>query len=114
MQNYNKFRDKSSKDSFFILRYRVPGKKIQVYFNAPDISYYDEVATVFDKRESHTKTEHSFNAEFDFENDEFGNRSIRLRIGSYSQIEIGDKCIFTFQDGFFNIPVIREIKIVKQ
>lgn len=44
-----------------------------------------------------------------FDNEELGMRSINISRDLYNQVQQNDECLFTIQDGCFNIPVIKEI-----
>ena len=45
---------------------------------------------------------------FQFENGGIKDEGIRVDRTLFNQIEIGDTCTITFQNGFFNIPIIKD------
>lgn len=70
--------------------------------------FYNETATILCKEEGNYRTGREFRVEFDFENEKIGSLNLRVDIPFYNQAEPGDTYIFTLQNGFFNIPVIKD------
>ena len=68
---------------------------------------YEETATVINKSYNR-RNYYRYHITFQFENEEFKNEGIRVDRTLFNQIEIGDTCTITFQNGFFNIPIIKD------
>jgi hypothetical protein len=69
--------------------------------------YYNETATVISRYTGISSVGISHYVKFNFEDGKIG---IRRFNGSelYDQAQPGDTVIFTLQNGFFNIPVIKD------
>ena len=78
------------------------GVEIANYYIPSEHKYYNESATIINKDFSSL-----YRAEFHFENKELGVRTFDFGNDFYKQAEIGDRYTFTFQNGFFNIPIIK-------
>ena len=84
------------------------GVEIANYYIPSDYKYYNESATILNKYSSYSRgARHHYGVEFHFENKELGVRTLDFGNDFYKQAEIGDRYTFTFQNGFFNIPIIK-------
>lgn len=78
------------------------------YYIPTSHPYYEESATVLSKNYySGYNTAVHYDVECQFENGKIGTKLINDS-ELYDQAEIGDTIIFTLQNGFFNIPVIKD------
>lgn len=83
----------------FILNFYIPT-------NHPN---YEETAMVINK--SYTYNIRSYghhHITFQFENEEINDKVIRIDKALFNQIKLGDTCTITLQNGFFNIPIIKD------
>ncbi len=71
---------------------------------------YEETATVINKSFNGRRTRgySRYNITLRFENEKIDNEVIGVDKALFNQIEPGDTCIFTLQNGFFNFPVIKD------
>lgn len=70
--------------------------------------YYEESAIVLSKNYfSGYKTSEHYDVECQFKKEQIGTQLIN-DYELYNQVQIGDTVIFTLQNGFFNIPVIKD------
>ena len=84
------------------------GVEIANYYIPSEHKYYNESATILNKDFSSLyRAGVHFDVEFHFENKELGVRMFDFGNDFYKQAKIGDRYTFTFQNGFFNIPVIK-------
>ena len=84
------------------------GVEIANYYIPSEHKYYNESATIINKDFSSLyRAGVHFDIEFHFENKELGVRTFDFGNDFYKQAEIGDRYTFTFQNGFFNIPIIK-------
>lgn len=84
------------------------GVEIANYYIPSEYKYYNESATIINKDFSSLyRAGLHFDVEFHFENKELGVRTFDFGNDFYKQAEIGDRYTFTFQNGFFNIPIIK-------
>lgn len=84
------------------------GVEIANYYIPSEYKYYNESATIINKDFSSLyRAGFHFDIEFHFVNKEFGVRTFDFGNDFYKQAEIGDRYTFTFQNGFFNIPIIK-------
>lgn len=70
---------------------------------------YEETAMVINK--SYTYNIRSYghhHITFQFENEEINDKVIRIDKALFNQIKLGDTCTITLQNGFFNIPIIKD------
>lgn len=68
---------------------------------------YEETATVINKSSYVRKSSYNrYNITLRFEDEKIDNEIISVDKSLFNQIEPGDTCIFTLQNGFFNFPVI--------
>lgn len=78
------------------------------YYIPSSRPYYEEPATVLSKNYYNGyRTAIHYDVECQFENGEIGTKLIN-NSELYDQADIGDTFIFTLQNGFFNIPVIKD------
>lgn len=72
--------------------------------------HYEETATVINKsfHGKRTRSYSRYNITLRFENEKIDNEVIGVDKALFNQIEPGDTCIFTLQNGFFNFPVIKD------
>ena len=84
------------------------GVEIANYYIPSEYKYYNESATIINKDFSSLyRAGLHFDVEFHFENKELGVIAIDFGNDFYKQAEIGDRYNITFQNGFFNIPIIK-------
>lgn len=70
---------------------------------------YEETATVINKSSYVRKSSYDrYNINLRFENEKIDNEIISVDKALFNQIESGDTCIFTLQNGIFNFPVIKD------
>lgn len=84
--------------------------EIMNYYIPTDKPYYDEAATVLGKKRIRSRSGSSYKVEFNFENEKIGKQSLSLGYDFYDLAEKGDNYVFTLRDGFFNIPVVVNLK----
>lgn len=77
------------------------------YYIPTNKPYYNETATVISKYSEISSVGIGHYVKFNFEDKNIGIRRFNGS-GLYDQAEIGDTIIFTLQNGFFNIPVIKD------
>ncbi len=77
------------------------------YYIPTNKPYYNETATVISKYSEISSVCIGHYVKFNFEDKNIGIRRFNGS-GLYDQAEIGDTIIFTLQNGFFNIPVIKD------
>ena len=68
---------------------------------------YEETATVINKSYNR-RNYYRYHITFQFENEGIKDEGIRVDRALFNQFEIGDTCTITFQNGFFNIPIIKD------
>lgn len=84
------------------------GVEVANYYIPSEHRYYNESATILNKYSSYSRRAgRHYGVEFHFENQELGVRTFDFGNDFYKQAEIGDRYTFTFQNGFFNIPIIK-------
>ena len=71
---------------------------------------YEETATVINKSfyGRRTRSYSRYNIAFRFENKKIGDEIIGVDKALFNQIETGDTYTFILQNGFFNIPIIKD------
>lgn len=78
------------------------------YYIPSSRPYYEESAIVLSKNYfSGYKTSEHYDVECQFKKEQIGTQLIN-DYELYNQVQIGDTVIFTLQNGFFNIPVIKD------
>lgn len=68
--------------------------------------YYEETAMVINKSYNR-RNYYRYHITFQFENEGINDKGIRVDKALFNQIEPGDTCTLTLQNGFFNIPIIK-------
>lgn len=78
------------------------------YYIPSSRPYYEESAIVLSKNyfNGYRAAEH-YDVECQFEEEQIGTQLIN-DYELYDQVQIGDTIIFTLQNGFFNIPIIKD------
>lgn len=83
----------------FILNFYIPT-------NHPN---YEETAMVINKSYTYNIRRYGHHhITFQFENEEINDKVIRIDKALFNQIKLGDTCTITLQNGFFNIPIIKD------
>ena len=68
---------------------------------------YEETAMVINK--SYNRRNYgNHHITFQFENEGINDKVIRVDKALFNQIKLGDTCTITLQNGFFNIPIIKD------
>lgn len=78
------------------------------YYIPTNKKLYTEKTVVVDKFIGHYRGHRTYHVIFNFENEKFGEQNFNWNSDFYDQAQIGDTYIFTLQNGFLNIPVIKD------
>lgn len=79
------------------------------YHTSTNNPSHKEHAIILEKHHYNSRRGPDYIIRVDFDNEELGMRSIYVSRDLYNKVQQNDECLFTIQDGCFNIPVIKNI-----
>ncbi len=79
------------------------------YHTSTNNPAHEEHAIILEKHHYNSRRGPDYIIRVDFDNEELGMRSIYVSRDLYNKVQQNDECLFTIQDGCFNIPVIKNI-----